>query len=71
MVLHFGASVRRFNNIWACIDSDIISNTKNYSNNTRNYFKNSSRAFQSRVMLTEIEKIEDDVDRKILNLLGV
>lgn len=35
-----GASVKRFNNIWAHVNSDAI-------NNTRNYSKNSSWVIQS------------------------
>lgn len=56
-----GATVRRFNNIWPHINSDTI-------NNTRNYSKNSSWVIQSKVILTEVTKTEDDIGRVILSL---
>lgn len=44
------------------MNSDII-------NNTRNYSKNYIWVIQSRVVLTEVAKTKDDIDRVILSFL--
>lgn len=54
----------RFNNIWTHIDTDTI-------NNTRNYTKSFIWAIQKHSDANQVVKIEDDVGRVVLSLLGV